>query len=529
METPNWSIHHAVPGVVSFQVIAALIGLYVSFSLASKAYRIFIYPHYVSPLRHLPGPKDGNFLMGQVIKDFASGNPNEPFMGWMRKWPNVDFIRYLSFFNSDSLLVVSLAAQKEILGKHCYSFAKPPLYSKLAADIVGRGLGVAEVHEHMAQRKVLNVLFGLTNLKKYMPVFRRTGRELVRLFEQAIDKNNGYIKLTPTFSKLTLDIMGIFALGIELNNLEGSTIFEACYHDMFEPPLAGQLLIAINAYFPIRWLPIKLNRDFIRAKDIVRSQLRDIVKERIAELQGEKAYPSTRQSVTEADDLLTFLVREKYLKEGEDGRKWTETEILEQIITFMAAGHETTAISLVWATHMLSLYPDVASRLRKEARELLATKPDPDYLELETLPYMDKFTKELFRYLSSAVLIPRCALEDVTVLGTFIPKGTNVMVMPALFHHNPTIWGEDCDEFNPDRWDNITDKITDPYALAAFSQGPRVCIGRAMAILQFKSIVVELVSRFEFKNVEGVDVEVLNPNLLYRPKSGLNIRVKRAN
>jgi cytochrome P450 len=127
------------------------------------------------------------------------------------------------------------------------------------------------------------------------------------------------------------------------------------------------------------------------------------------------------------------------------------------------------------------------------------------------------------------VVIPRQAVEDVTVLGVFIPKGTNVMVMPAMFHHNPAIWGDDCDEFNPDRWDHMSEKIADPYAFAALSQGPRMCIGRAMALLQFKAILVELVSRFEFENVEGGHVEVLNPNLLLRPRSGLKVRLRRHN
>ena len=112
--------------------------------------------------------------MGQVIKDFTSGDPNEPFMTWMRKWPTADFVRYLSFFNSDALLVISLAAQKEILGKHCYSFAKPTLYFKLAADIVGRGVGIAEGHEHKAQRKVLN------GNQDYLPSKRLLGPRLIQ-------------------------------------------------------------------------------------------------------------------------------------------------------------------------------------------------------------------------------------------------------------------------------------------------------------------------------------------------------------
>ena len=133
----------------------------------------------------------------------------------------------------------------------------------------------------------------------------------------------------PAYSKLTLDIMGIFALGIELNNLEAPTVFEACYKEMFEQPFVGQLLIAMNAFFPIRWLPIKINQDFLRAKEIVRSQLRSIVKERITDIQEGRASTS-RKSATEADDLLTYLVRENYLTEN-DGPRWTEDNMLEQV------------------------------------------------------------------------------------------------------------------------------------------------------------------------------------------------------
>ena len=72
-----------------------------------------------------------------------------------------------------------------------------------------------------------------------------------------------------------------------------------------------------------------------------------------------------------------------------------------RLTNLLLLGHETTAVSLVWATHVLSIYHDVANRLRKEVQGLLATKPDPDYHDLENLPYMEKFAKELFRFLSA--------------------------------------------------------------------------------------------------------------------------------
>ena len=70
-------------------------------------------------------------------------------------------------------------------------------------------------------------------------------------------------------------------------------------------------------------------------------------------------------------------------------------------------GHETTAIALVWATHALSIYPDVADYLTKEVKMLLATKSHPDYNDLEGLSYLEKFTKEVFRFLSAGKHLER--------------------------------------------------------------------------------------------------------------------------
>ena len=104
------------------------------------------------------------------------------------------------------------------------------------------------------------------------------------------------------------------------------------------------------------------------------------------------------------------------------------------------------------------------------------------------------------------------------------------MVQPAVLQQNPTIWGEDCDVFDPDRWDRLKGEAADTVAFSAFLQGPRSCIGKAMSMLEFKAILVEIVSRFEFELVghkAGEKVAVLNPSPLLRPKGGMRVKVKR--
>jgi hypothetical protein len=133
-------------------------------------------------------------------------------MSWVKKWPNADFIRYMTFGNSEALLVTSLVAQKEFLQAKCYSFVKPPFFKRLIVDIAGLGIIFSEGDDHKSQRKALrgktaafwterrvadNTLgigmFSLGNLKSFLPVFRSKAEELSGLFDRAIAKDGGTV------------------------------------------------------------------------------------------------------------------------------------------------------------------------------------------------------------------------------------------------------------------------------------------------------------------------------------------------
>ncbi len=139
---------------------------------------------------------------------------------------------------------------------------------------------------------------------------------------------------------MTLDIIGIFGLGIDLQNLSSDhSVFHECYHEVFDPPPAGLVLTTINAFIPIRWLPVKPNRDFIRANGIVHSMLDDIIKQRIADVRTAKGQSKPEKGASEEEkskDLLTFMVEEKYF--AADGDTWSEDDMLNQILNFVAGG-----------------------------------------------------------------------------------------------------------------------------------------------------------------------------------------------
>lgn len=123
-------------------------------------------------------------------------------------------------------------------------------------------------------------------------------------------------------------------------------------------------------------------------------------------------------------------------------------------------------------------------------------------------------------------MIWRQAAEPVIIENTYIPAGTNVIISPQVSQSHPHIWGSSATTFEPDRWDSLPSESASPYAFQAFSSGPRVCIGKGLATLEFKSILVDIVRKYEFEAVEGM--LVLENYLTLRPKGGLRVRFKVA-
>ncbi|KAK3386810.1 cytochrome P450 [Podospora didyma] len=146
----------------------------------------------------------------------------------------------------------------------------------------------------------------------------------------------------------------------------------------------------------------------------------------------------------------------------------------------IAAGHETTAGALLWASYAIVRHPNTQTRLGDEILDMLAETPTPDYVEIEGL---NEF-------------LAREAIRDVVMKGVLILKGTTVMAMPAAIQLHPRIRGDDAEEFNPDRWER---KPVDSHAFAAFLQGPRLCVGQVFSRCEFKIIPIELLSKFRFE------------------------------
>ncbi|KAH7068616.1 cytochrome P450 [Paraphoma chrysanthemicola] len=472
-------LHHF--GFVSQGSVGPYFLFLVGFQFCSiQAFNIMIWPFWLSPLRKLPGPKGGTFLFGQTINQ-AQALPSQLETSWMKEHPEAPFIRYLWIFNREVLMVNNIRAQKDVLQTKCYSFKKPGYWERVVGEISGRGILFTEGLEHRKQRRLLLAPFSLANIKRLLPFFQQKASETTAIILKSLDRREHIIEMSGLLARTTLDVVGLAALGYELNSLSTSSPLAENYEKIFEYVTPLQILISVvNQFVPIRpFLPFKANKDYVRANSEVRRILRHLIGRRKSQfregkIQGEKS----------ARDLLTLMI-----EESKD--TWSEEEMLGYV----------------------KIQENIASST-------------PSQPELDGLSYLNNFTREVLRYYPPAPNFPREAVEDVVIDGTLVPKGTLVMLAPAAPNFNPHIWGPTADQFDPDRYDDLPELAKDAYASASFSNGPRVCIGKQFALLEFKVILVELVRNFEFENTGPVEPQKSGPSL--RPLGGMKLKVRTA-
>lgn len=193
-------------------------------------------------------------------------------------------------------------------------------------------------------------------------------------------------------------------------------------------------------------------------------------------------------------------------------------EMRHQCLTFLAAGHETTSVSLSWCLWLLARDPAVQKQLRDEvvpvfgpvqhdhslfhSQDPLQVDADgaqiPTYETINALPVLNNVCKETLRLIPPVPTTSRIAEKDV-VLGPYhIPKGTRIFIPPMVMHHDKTIWGEDAEDFRPSRWTEEAAQAAGPYEYMPFLAGGRQCIGNRFAMLEMKILLAVLITQFEF-------------------------------
>ena len=219
-------------------------------------------------------------------------------------------------------------------------------------------------------------------------------------------------------------------------------------------------------------------------------------------------------------DLLDLLMA------GEDkqtGRRMTTAELRDNLLTFIVAGHETTALTLSWALYLCAFDPAVQAAARDEAQAVLGDRAATAE-DIARLPLVRRIVDEALRLYPPAAFLSRTAQADDRLCGREVRRGDTVILPIYALHRHRMLW-DNPDAFDPARFAGA--KAVDRFAFLPFGDGPRICIGANFAIQEAVIILATLLARFRFTAVPGRDPRPVMI-LTLRPEGGVWLGVERA-
>ncbi|KLT39531.1 cytochrome P450 [Cutaneotrichosporon oleaginosum] len=444
---------------------------------------LWAYPYreYTLPYRNLPGPKPSSVFWGNY-SEILKEPTNAPQTRWIADFGNA--FRYRTLFGKPRICLADPVAIAHI-AQHTYDYHKagPTVYA--LELVLGRGLLTVEGDDHRRQRKIMSPAFGLPAIKSMHPIFMEKAWELQRKLSAILDtEEETYcstpvkpedrvlgtkkVDMIPYWGQMTLDIIGLAGFDYDFGALAGrSTDLADSFRDLLRAGNSPGILAILAAVIPpLRALPNKLTNAVGAAKAQTDRVAREIVQQKKVLVAAELA--TGEKDETLGRDLLSRVVRANMDPALRPEQRLTDEEVIAQVVTFIIAGHETTATALTWMVFRLAENWHVQKRLRDELRAF--PHDNPSFDELNALPYLDKVVHEGLRL-------------DPPVAG-----GVRVAAKHYIIPLGQPIRGRDGKMISSIDVPVGTDIFIRVYGnLLTFFNGARNCIGYRLTLAEMKA------------------------------------------
>lgn len=389
--------------------------------------------------------------------------------------------------------------------------------------------GIILTNHDQRQRKELSPAFSFRHIKDLYPVFWDKSVELVERIGSDIQARPAYnaeagsvIEFASYTSRATLDLIGLAGMGHDFGAIKDpSNTLNQHYKTVFMPPKGARYLAIGGLIFPgwvMNNLPLKRTREVNEARAYIRGLCQELITAKHKEI-NEKRH---------GYDILSVAL---------ESGGFTDENLIDQMMTFLAAGHETTSTALIWAIYLLSENPQYQTRLREEIHANLASPNTPEgrhinSTQIDALPFLTACINEVLRLWAPVVLTMRTATKDTTIQDQPVPKGTLIVLCPWATNTSYEFWGDDATEFRPERWltkdGNAGSKggAESNYSFLTFLHGPRSCIGERFSRSEFACLLAACMGRFEWElETPGAQPPVAGM-VTPRPKDGMRVRVR---
>jgi cytochrome P450 len=376
---------------------------------------------------------------------------------------------------------------KHVLADNASNYSKATAINSAFKRAIADGLLVSEGPRWRRQRRLMQPAFHRDRLSALAAQMTEATVDMLVRWEEA-SRSGAVLNISKEMSSLTLRIT--------VKALFGTDIAE--HVATVGPQIANCLVMVVSPEKPA----------IEEGRRLVLGILEHIVEER-------------EHNAASSPDLLSMLMG---ARDEETGEPMGRRELLDQMLTLLLAGYETTANALAWSWYLLSENPGRAGALRAELAAILGGRV-PSVQDLSLLPYNRMVLEESMRLYPPAWILGRRALADDRLGEHAIPAGSVVAISPYLMHRHPKHWDEP-DRFDPERFTKERSLGRKPFAYFPFGGGPRLCIGHNFAMLEAQLIIATVAQRFAPRLV----AERVVPERLFvlRPRGGLPMRLEAA-
>lgn len=372
----------------------------------------------------------------------------------------------------------------------------PPVESR----IFGQGVLHTEGATHHAQRRLFLPFFHGNHVTAYSNLITDTARARATQWHDGMT-----IDIGQDMAHLTLSVIWRLLFGEDLRS-DARLIRDSIS--------AGQRLIKLQydsllaSLIPL-WIPIPRHRRFTRGFNLIEATLIQLIRDR-------------RHSAEHRDDVLSLLLAAK----DDNGHPLSEREIRDELMTFLLAGHETTANALTWTWLLLSQDDSVWDQLACELKDALGDRL-PNAADLPRLRYLKMIWDESLRlYPPAWSLHTRLAQrEDRLPSGAMLPPGSWAFVSPWNLHRNPR-WFPDPSRFDPERFSDEATRARPTYAYIPFGAGGRRCLGESFAELEGLLILATIASTVRLGLVSGQTIHP-QPGMTLHPTCPVRMTVQQ--
>jgi cytochrome P450 len=368
---------------------------------------------------------------------------------------------------------------------------------------LGNGIFASEHKYWVEQRKILNAAFHSKMLENYIPEVQKQVSELIVTWE----KNANRGEPVDIQHEMKILMFGILVKSMlsENVNYDSTSIIDSLDLILQHASIKNHTVKVIRKnLFETIGIPKQKDEKFLneikKLDDFVYKMIEDGINGKI-----------------KVCGILGTLIEE--FNEG----RTDKIKIRDEIMNFLFAGFDTVAETLTWAFYSIAVNPIVGEKLRKELYEKLNGN-NPDFSNVNNLTYTKRIIDETLRLYPAAWAFFRITATDDVYENLEIPARSYLMICPYTLHRNPKIWDEP-ELFNPERFESMNIPDLPMMGYIPFGDGPHICIGKKLAILQAQIILGMISQKFKFHLISKRKPEII-PGIIMKAKNKIRLRLE---